>query len=84
MRRQARFDAALDRLAAGDPSAADTLALLRLDVLTDEPAFATAIGAAIDALRGGRDATDALVRARRMLAGGSQARSTLPAWSGPW
>ena len=84
VRRQARFDAALDRLAAGDPSAADTLALLRLDALGDDPAFATAIGTAIDALRGGRDATDALVRARRMLAGESQTRSTLPAWSGPW
>ena len=83
-RRQARFDAALDRLAAHDPSAADTLALLRLDALEDDPAFATAIGAAIDALRAGHDATDALVRARRMLAGESEVRRTLPLWGGEW
>jgi hypothetical protein len=83
-RRQARFAAALDRLGASDPSAADTLALLRLDALADAPALATAIGAAIDALRAGRDATDALVRARRMLAGEVETRRTLPAWSGEW
>jgi hypothetical protein len=83
-RRQARFAAALDRLGADDPSAADTLALLRLDALADAPALATAIGAAIDALRAGRDATEALVRARRMLAGEVQTRRTLPAWGGEW
>jgi hypothetical protein len=83
-RRQARFAAALDRLGANDPSAADTLALLRLDALADAPALATAIGAAIDALRAGRDATDALVRARRMLAGAVETRRTLPAWGGEW
>jgi hypothetical protein len=83
-RRQARFDAALDRIAEQDPTAADTLALLRLDALADDPALATAIGAAIDALRAGRDATDALVRARRMLAGEISARRTLPAWSDLW
>jgi hypothetical protein len=79
-----RFDAALDRLAAGDPSAADTLALLRLDALEDAPALATAIGAAIDALRAGRDATDALVRVRRLLGGAMSPRRGLPAWSGEW
>jgi hypothetical protein len=83
-RRLARFDAALHRIAAGDPSAADTLALLRLDALADDPALATAIGATIDALRAGRDATEALVRARRLLTGTIEARNTLPAWSGPW
>jgi hypothetical protein len=83
-RRQARFHAALDRIAEQDPTAADTLALLRLDALADDPALATAIGAAIDALRAGRDATDALVRARRMLAGESAPRRTLPAWSDLW
>jgi hypothetical protein len=84
IRRVVRFDAALDRIAAGDPAAADTLALLRLDALEDAPALATAIGEAIDGLRAGRDATDALVRVRRMLGGPSESRGTLPAWSGGW
>lgn len=83
-RRQARFGSALERLGAGDPSAADTLALLRIDVLADDPALATAIGSAIDLLRGGRDATDAIVRVRRMLAGEIETRRMLPAWSGLW
>jgi hypothetical protein len=84
VRRQERFDAALDRLAAGDPAAADTLSLLRLDALGDAPALAAAIGAAIDALLAGRDATDALVTVRRMIAGPVEAHSRLPAWSGAW
>jgi hypothetical protein len=84
VRRAARFEAALDRLAAGDPAGADTLALLRLDALEDAPALATAIGEAIEALRRGRDATDALVRARRLLGGAIATRRTLPKWSGEW
>lgn len=84
VRRTARFAAALERLAAGDAAGADTLALLRLDALEDAPALATAIGEAIDALRAGRDATDALVRVRRLLAGDVAVRRTLPRWSGQW
>ncbi|HSJ64731.1 MAG TPA: hypothetical protein VK922_12625 [Gemmatimonadaceae bacterium] len=80
----ARFDAALDRLAAGDPAGADTLALLRLDALEEAPALATAVGEAIDALRAGRDATDALATARRLLAGDIAIRRTLPRWTGDW
>jgi hypothetical protein len=84
VRRIARFRSALDRLAAGDPAAADTLALLRLDALDEAPELATAVGQAIDALRAGRDATDALVRARRLLSGEIETRRTLPVWSGQW
>lgn len=82
VRRRERFDVAIERLSAGDVSAVDTLALLRLDALDDAPALATAIGAAIEALRAGRDATDALVSARRLLSGRIEVRHTLPAWSG--
>jgi hypothetical protein len=79
-----RLDAALRRLAAGDPAGADTLALLRLDALEEAPALATALGEAIDALRAGRDATDALAAARRLLAGDVATSRTLPRWSGEW
>jgi hypothetical protein len=84
VRRKERFDSAIERLSAGDASAADTLALLRLDALEDAPALATAIGAAIEALRTGRDATDALVSSRRLVSGNIQVRRTLPAWSESW
>jgi len=45
----------------------DSLALLRIEALGDAPAFASALGSAIDALAAGRDLTPSLVRARRAL-----------------
>ena len=73
---------------ATDPSAAiDSLLALRVDALESAPAFAGALAPAIDALRAGHDATDALVRARRIAAGAMVARADSPrgaAWSGAW
>ena len=81
--RRARFASAVDMLTAGNVAAIDTLMLIRVDALSDAPALATALGAAIDDLRAGRDATDAIVAAHRQLAGvpvsGRQTR-----WSGAW
>jgi hypothetical protein len=58
------------QLVARDVLAArDSLAVLRVDALADAPAFAAAVGAVLDALRDGEDATDAFVRARRVLGG---------------
>ena len=76
-----RFTAATELL----PSAAavDSLTLLRVDALASAPRFAAALGDAIAALRSGRDATDALIRARRVLAGPVSAAPTLTAWDLP-
>jgi hypothetical protein len=62
-------------------AAADTLALLRVDALADAPALAQALGDAADALRGGRDATAPLVRARRLAAGGAARVESLGGWA---
>jgi len=62
-------------------AAADTLALLRVDALADSPALAAASGEAADALRAGRDATAAFVRARRIAAGASARVDSLEGWA---
>lgn len=78
--RAASLDRALAALAAGDGrAAADTLALLRVRALADAPALAAALDAALGALAAGRDATDALVRARRAAHAGGV---SLPAAAG--
>lgn len=68
------------QLAARDGSAArDSLAVLRADALGDAPAFAAAVSAVLDALNTGADATDAFVRARRVL--GVVTRTDAGVWS---
>ena len=78
-RRSARLTRAIARLTSDPRAATDSLLLLRLDALGDAPALADALGQAADALRAGRDATDALVRARRLVAG-APAAEPLGAW----
>ncbi len=78
--RLARFDAALGLVASDANAAADSLLLIRLTVPTDDRATALALDAAADALRRDGDATDALARARRALAGPPVSQSAL----GPW
>ena len=56
----------LTLVAARNPAAIDSLRLVRLDALGAAPALATALGAAIDALEQRRDATEPLLRARRV------------------
>ena len=71
-------------LSSRNPSAAiDSLTLLRIDALTDSPSFAATLGPAIDAMLRGRgvDATAALARARRVLAGPSIVRDSIARWS---
>jgi hypothetical protein len=82
-RRARRFDDALDRIAADPRAAIDSLLSLRVDALTSAPPLAAALAPAIDALRGGKDATAALVRARRVAAGATVAQSDSP-WGGGW
>ena len=83
-RRTERLTAAMT-LAGRDPAAAvDSLVLLRVESLDAAPAFAAALGTAIDALRGGRDATALLARARRIAEGALRVGTGLGAWSGVW
>lgn len=81
-RRTVRFVRAVE-LAAREPAAAvDSLLLLRIDALADAPAFAGALRDATDALRRGQggEATAALARARRALAGPPVARDSIARW----
>ena len=82
LRLSARFNAALDLIEKRPASAMSELALMRVDALSSLPDFAAALGQAIDAIRGGRDATLPLMRARRALEGPPQATPGLPLWSG--
>lgn len=83
-RRAARFVAAVELLADHPAAAMDTLLVLRIDALADAPALARALDEALVALRSGRDATPALVRARRAIEGGGAAAGPLGRWSGVW
>lgn len=86
--RVARFDAAIDRLAAGDAAGArDALLLLRVEALDTDAVSSRALGTALDALRRGGDVTQALSQARRVLAGAAGAdvtRGALGAWGASW
>ena len=82
LRLSARFNAALDLIEKRPASVMTELALLRVDALSSLPDFAAALGQATDAIRGGRDATLPLMRARRALDGPPQATPGLPLWSG--
>jgi hypothetical protein len=63
-----------------DVSAArDSLAVLRVEALGDSPAFAAAVGAVLELLASGGDATEAFVRARRVL--GGVVRTEAGVWS---
>jgi hypothetical protein len=77
-----RFDAMLDLIEKQPAKAMTDLALLRVDALQALPDFAAALGDATDAIRAGRDATVALLRARRALEGPARVTPGLPAWSG--
>ena len=71
-------------MASVPEAATDSLLLLRLDALGTAPTLASALGEAIEALRRGRDATDALARARRAASGEPVVRASLPAWGAGW
>lgn len=80
--RSRRFRRALSLLERDAPAAVDSLTLLRVELLTVDAPAATALGDAIEALRGGRDATDALRIARGRISGETVAHPGLPRWSG--
>jgi hypothetical protein len=76
----ARFGRALDVLERDATAGVDSLIVLRLAVADRRPLAAEALEQAVTALRGSRDATDALLRARRALDDALVARDSLDAW----
>lgn len=74
----ARFTRALGLLP--DPAATDSLLLLRIAALESAPTFAGALGEPLAALRAGRDATQSLLHARRLLLPASVTASGLAPW----
>jgi hypothetical protein len=79
-----RFDTALDLIRSSPARALTELALIRAEALASHPAFASALGEATAAMRAGRDATPALVRARRALETSPEGKPGLPVWTGGW
>jgi len=81
---ESRFVRAIELTPRNASAAIDSLSLLRIDALADNPSFAATLIPAIDALRRGRgaDATAALARARRSLAGPSISRDSIARWGG--
>ena len=59
----------------------DSLALLRLESLTDAPRLAAALNDALEVVRRGGDVTSVLIRARRAIGGGTKSDS-LKNWHG--
>jgi hypothetical protein len=78
--RLSRFDAALLLARTASDAAVDSLLLIRLELLARDDIAARALESAANALRSGRDATSALIRARRALAGGIELHSAVSAW----
>jgi len=65
-------------------AAIDSLLLLRVDALAESPTLAASLATAIDALRAGRDATEALASARRALGEAPAVTSGLSSWDSAW
>jgi hypothetical protein len=80
--RAERFTRIIELSSENPQAAADSLLLLRIDALSDNSAFAAALGDAASAIRRGKanDATAAFVRARRALAGTPIVRDTITRW----
>jgi hypothetical protein len=78
-----RFANIVDLIQRDQRAAIDSLLVLRIDALADEPSFASALSDAADAMRRGKavEASNALTRARRVLAGPTVARDSLARWS---
>jgi hypothetical protein len=83
LRRIERFTNIVELANRNASAAIDSLLVLRIDALADAPQSAAAIADATNAMRRGQsaDATEALARARRLLAGTPVARDSLARWS---
>ena len=82
IRLSAQFSTVLDLMEKQPARAMTELALMQVEALTTLPDFAAALGEASDAIRAGKDATNALLRARRALDGPPAVTPGVPAWMG--
>ena len=80
--RLGRFSAVVELAARDSRAAIDSLLVLRIDALSEQPLFAAALSDAASAMRRGKsdEATAALRRARRSLAGAPVVRDSLARW----
>jgi hypothetical protein len=81
--RLARFDRWLSEVAARPAAVADSLVLLRVELLGRDPAAAQALEVASNAMRRGGDLTPVLITARRAIAGEVERRTGLSWWGAP-
>jgi hypothetical protein len=81
--RLVRFGNIVELVQRDQRAAIDSLLILRIDALADEPSFASALSDAAEAMRRGKasEASSALTRARRSLAGAPVAHDSLARWS---
>jgi hypothetical protein len=82
--RAARLDAALLMLRVDPAAAVDSLALLRVDALSEAPRLAAELAVAVEALRAGKNATAPLASARRVAAGAPVVRAHASEWGAAW
>ena len=78
--RLARFDAALKLAQTVPAAAADSLLLLRLELIGRDDTASRALEIAANAMRSGKNATSTLIRARRILVGGVERHNTISPW----
>jgi hypothetical protein len=78
--RLARFDVALTLAQTVPAAAADSLLLLRLEVIGHDDIASGALEGAANAIRSGKNVTSAVIRARRILTGGVERRNTISPW----
>jgi hypothetical protein len=81
--RLARFDAITGMTRRQSSAAADSLVLLRLELIDRDRGTAQALEAASVALRRGGDVTEAFIKARRALAGDIERRAGISLWGAP-
>ncbi len=83
-RLSARLSRAAELLAVAPAAAMDSLLLVRFDALHHAPEAAPHLVDVLVMLRAGRDATEALVRARRAIDGAVQPLGSDMRWRGGW
>lgn len=76
-----RFTRALQEVERDPSGAIDSLVMLRLTILDRNPSAARALERSLDRLRGGKDATDALLGVRRALDDSQEVIDSLSHWT---
>jgi len=75
---------AVRMLRSAPDSSIERLMLMQVEALREYPIIAPALGAAVAAIREGRDPGPALQRVRDLLEGRSTVIDSIPGWSGVW